>query len=151
MVPHESGQSCPGFLVLQWVLETLQDIPRPPCVGQCIDFSSVPGKAFSLLPSSHPSSPTLSAGASCPGPWLSICFLPLPSARGAAPGLLPGSLPLTRRLPDALLLCHQFGSAVPLPTAHSRAFLSGVLSNSWHPWPGAGPGAGDWSSSPGSS
>lgn len=123
---HVSPDSRTGSLPSQWILETLQDtlqdIPRPPCVGQHIRFSS-------FLPSSQAHPPLSRLTLPAWGLWPPICFLALPSARGTSPGLLPGSLPVTLRLPHAVLLCHQFGSEVSLPAAHSRAFLYRVLSN----------------------
>lgn len=102
-VPCESGQKP------QRVPETLQGTPRPPCVG--IDFSSVRQGLLSapFLPVPvHPPS----AGASCSAAGVHL-FPPLPSARPAGPWRAAGILPLTCRLPHALLLCLQFGSGFP--------------------------------------
>lgn len=121
MVPHEFRQSprVPGITV---------DPGDPPGHSETALCGSA--HSFQLFPPFLPgSSPALQAGASCLGPLAAICFLALPSAHGTGPGLLPGSLPVTRRLPHAVLLCHQFGSEVYLPAAHSRALLCRVLSN----------------------
>lgn len=123
-----SRGSRPGFRASQWAFQTFHGNPGPHvgdslCGSAYLVTSMCQGRA-SLLPSSPPPPfsgflPSATGHPSVSSP----CHLPSPRwPRRAA----HGSLPLTRRLPHARCLCHQFGSASPSPAAHSLAFLAGA-------------------------
>lgn len=138
--PCKYAESPTGLPASQQVLDTLQGHRGPP-LGDSLCESVYLFKLCQERPLLCSPPPRLSFGASCSAP-LDIhlfpprCHLPRHAARGG--------LPLTRRPPHACCLCHRFGSAVPSPTAHSLAFLAGVLSNSWHQRPASEPSAGCW-------
>lgn len=144
----ESGECPIGFPALQGP-EALQGHPRSHLGGLPVWVSldsCGEGERPSLcsLPPS-PSSLALSTGASSSAP-LDIHLFPPPAIclAGLAQACCPWQPPPTCRLPHACFLCHQSGSVVPLPAAHSLTFLTGVLSNSWHQWPGSEPRVGCW-------
>lgn len=146
VIPQKSGESPTGFLALPFILKTLQGHPGSHwgallVGGQCVHLNSCVREG--CLPA--PFLPALVLGCQHWHFLLSTTGCPSVSSPCHLPGWagaacrLPDSLPLTCRLPHAHFLCHQFGSVVPSPAAHSLAFLTGVLSNPWHQQPGSGP------------